>query len=143
VAVSVSLAYVTQLEARLQRLEDKFKARLEPLEEELDLALRLLRSLAAFLERTHGAEAVGPEVLSFIAALTADDSGEGIARIDALVDGGKEPEAVRVIREATGETWDQALQTYADWRALSRREKTRKLNAGRLRSVKAPQPPGQ
>ena len=125
----------------------RYESRLRRLEDELDLALHLLRGLAAFLERTHGAEAVGPEVLSFIAAFTADESGESrevIDCIDALVDAGKEPDAVRLIRETAGETWDQAFQTYAAWRALSRREKTRKLNAGRLRrAMPAPQLPGQ
>jgi hypothetical protein len=124
--------YFSELEKRMRRLEDQ-----------LDMALRLLRGVAAFLERTHGAEAVGPEVLSFIAAFASNEADDTLVRIDGLVAAGKEPEAVRLIRDATGETWDQAFQTYGQWLSLSQREKERKLHAVRLRRpMKAPEPPG-
>ena len=57
-------------------------------------------------------------------------AGLGVAEIDALVLAGHLPAATRRLRELTGRTWDEAVNSMRNWRASKRRAKARDIGMG-------------
>jgi hypothetical protein len=124
--------------ALLSRFEFYFE-KINRLEKELDAAVSLLQILAERTRRTLGAEALGPELCRFLTVFDESEQREIVARLDSLADSGAEPEAVRLIRSLTGETWDQALSTYVVWRNFSKDDKARWARVVLLQKAVHPQ----
>jgi hypothetical protein len=95
------------------------------LERELDATLGLLKIMAERMQQTLGVEALGPELRRLLTEFDADGQQEIVARLDDLADSGAEPEAARLIRSLSGDTWDHALSTSASWRNFSKDDKAR------------------
>jgi hypothetical protein len=81
--------------------------------------------------RTHGDELV-KQCLDFLEHGPDRDlpdvpearlAGLGVAEIDALMLAGQLPAATRRLRELTGRTWDEAVNSLRNWRALKRARK--------------------
>src|SRR5437879_3772068 len=83
--------------------------KLRRLEQDLDAAFTLLRVLSERMRCALGPEAIGPELCRFLSAFDRSEGQEIVARLDAFARDGREPEAVRMIRDMTGATWDQAF----------------------------------
>jgi len=113
------------------------------LERELDAALGLLQVLAERMRQTLGAEALGPELGRFLTVFDETEQRKIVARLDGLADSGAEPEAVRLIRSLTGETWDKALSAYTDWRNFSKEDKARWARAVLLQKAIHPRDVGE
>lgn len=110
------------------------------LEQDLETTLTLLRVLSERLRHALGPEAVGPELCRFLTAFDPSGQENFIGRLDALVGGGREPEAVRLIRDLAGVTWDQALAVGAAWRQYSQDDKEKWARSVQLqRALRASQ----
>jgi hypothetical protein len=114
---------------------DALVEKVRRLEQDLDTALTLLRVLSERMRHTLGPDAIGPELCRFLSAFDYSDQQDLIARLDALVRSGSQPEAVRVIRETAGVTWDQAFSIYAAWRQYSQEEKEKWVRSVQLRKA--------
>ena len=113
-------------------------SRIRQLEQELDIALCLLRTLSERLRAAMGPDVLGPELNRFLAACDPVAQGVIIARLDTLVTQKQESEAVRLFREIFGVTWDQAFDLYAQWSHCDHGQKLRWLRAAELHKVFAP-----
>lgn len=109
----------------------------QQLEQYLDVALCLLRSIAERLRTAVGAEALGPEWNRFLDGNDPIAHSEMVARFDSLVKEKKETEAVRLFREFLLVTWDQAFDLYACWSYWDHARKWRCLQAAELRKLYA------
>ena len=107
----------------------------EQLEQYLDIALCLLRTMAERLRNAVGAEALGPEWNRFLDGYDPLAQCEIVARLDALVAQKKQTEVVRLVRELLLVTWDQAFDFCACWSSWDRERKMRFLQMAELRKL--------
>jgi hypothetical protein len=105
------------------------------LEQYLDIALCLLRTMAERTRTAVGAEALEPEWHRFLDGNDPLAQSEIVARLDALVMERKETEAVRLFRELLLVTWDQAFDCYRAWSSWDRVRKMRCLQMAELRKL--------
>jgi hypothetical protein len=112
------------------------------LEADLDAALTLLRVLSERVRHALGPEAIGPELSRFLEALEYSEQRDLIGRLDALTAKGAEPEAVRMIRDLTGVTWDEAFAICSAWHQHSAEEKERWARSVQLRKALRPEDRG-
>jgi hypothetical protein len=105
------------------------------LEQYLDIALCLLRTMAERTRTALGAKALEPEWHRFLNDNDPLAQSKIVARLDALVMERKETEAVRSLRELLLVTWDQAFDIYACWSSWDRERKMRCLQMSELRKL--------
>ncbi len=114
---------------------DSWNLTLKQLEQYLDIALCLLRTMAERMRTTAGAEALEPEWNRFLDSNDLLAHSEIVARFDALVTQKKQTEAVRLFRELLLVTWDQAFDFYYSWSSWDRERKMRYLQMAELRKL--------
>jgi hypothetical protein len=105
------------------------------LEQYLDIALCLLRTIAERLRTAAGAEALELEWRRFLDGYDPLAQSEIVARVDALVTQKMETEVVRLFRELLLVTWDQAFDLYTCWSSWDRERKMRLLQMAELRKL--------
>jgi hypothetical protein len=101
----------------------------------LDVALCLLRQLAERLQSAQGPEALEPELRCFLADNDILAQSALLSQLDTLVRTKQQTEAVRLLRERFGITWDQAFDLYDCWESWDRGQKLRCLQAAELRKL--------
>jgi len=114
-----SSKHLSALDLRVSRLENA-----------LSRTLEVLHSLLQKLENRLGPDFVGEEIGPLL-QFAGSQAHDAVARIDALIRQGKQPEATRLFREVTGITWDQAHDVIERWGAYSPAEKERWLQLHR------------
>jgi hypothetical protein len=108
---------------------------LTQLEQYLDVALCLLRKTVERLQTALGPEALGPELSRFLAGNDPIEQSMASSQLDTLVKQKKEREAVKLIHDQFGVTWDQAFKVYSCWSWWDRGRKLRCLQAVELRRL--------
>lgn len=112
------------------------------LERESDLAFRLLGLMADRLETALGPTALGPELGQLRVAWDPAVLQEITGRIDAVLDAKDEAAAVRLVRELTPATYDEAFDLLRAWPRMDRSQKARWARSVLLRRLAEGAAPG-
>ncbi len=105
------------------------------LEEDLDIALCLIRRMATQLRPMQEAEALGPAWDRFLAACDPIAQSELVAHYDALVKQKQQSQALRELRERLGLSWDQVFDLFEQWSKWDQTKKLRLLQRVELRHL--------
>lgn len=114
--------------------------RIRQLEQALVLSLDIVQTLVERLEAKFGPGFLGPDLQHLSAATNPGGLEQEVANIDHLIADGHKPTAVKLFRESSGATWDEAQHAVSAWSRLSHADKLRTLRLSRLiKLLDAPQ----